>query len=298
MRMKSGMLALMLWAGVARAEEGGGYPILFERASAVGNVYEIHDVYDLALTQTVASPTHDPVETKTTKHVDFTAQVKVKEVSERGEVTDMVLKVNRMVRADGRDMIRPGSVIRMKTGTENHVEECSTGPVPDAAMAMINRFIPPRGTSGKTMDDLFGSKVPRRMNDTWGIDREAASERLAGQGIAVNAEEISGKTTVNGLRVDGLMVTTEMTVPNMTLPIPMPREVKLDLCSVKGVARYLLPVDPRGEISDVTMTMDSMASGHRTDTMMGLEVRAHEVMTVHAAIVRRGKPEAGPRNER
>ena len=295
MRLKLGMLMLTLCASVARGADAvpEGYAIKFERADVVGNAYEIHDSYDMAMTETAASPTHDPVSRKVTKHVDFTGRMTVKGVNEKGEATMVVLKVSRMVRADGRDMIRPGSAIRMTVGAENHVEECSTGPVPDAAMEMINRFIPARGTSDKTAEDIFGSVKPRRVNESWGIDGQAASELFAGFGITASAEEISGKATVNGLRVDGLMVTTQIAVPNFTLSVPMPKDAKLDLCSGTTVTQWLLPVDARAQICEVTMTADSMASGHRSETLMGLEVREHEVTTFHSAIVARGNPAVG-----
>ena len=295
MRLRIGILALALWGSAARGVDTvpEGYPIKFWRADVVGNTYEIHDSYDMGMTETAASPTHDPVTKKVTKHVDFTGRMTVKAVNEKGQATEVVLKVIRMVRADGRDMIRPGSMIRMTVGPENHVEECSTGPVPDAAMEMINRFIPARGTSDKTIEDIFGSRKPRRANETWGIDSQAASEFFAGFGITASAEEISGKTTVNGLRVDGLMVTTQITVPNYTLSAAMPKDGKLDLCNATTVTQWLLPVDPRAQICDVTMTCDSMASGHRLVTLIGIEARAHEVTTIHWAITARGKPAVG-----
>jgi hypothetical protein len=285
MRFIAAGLMLAVLAGAAAGDAEDRYPIKLHRAEKLGNVYEIHFTYDMMATYTAASPTQDAVTKNVPKRVDLTGKLEMQGVDGKGNPAVLKLTVKRMTRGDGRDMIRPGSVIKLARGVKLEVISCNTGPVPDAAMEMIGRFIPAYGTSGKTADDEFGSETPRKVGESWEMNRDATAQELFGDGIDVDPAQLRGKTTLNGVGDEGLRVTTTVTIPNMTLPIVLPAGSKLDLCSATVRNEMIVPLNPKEPINDSKVTVDSQASGHGKDSLIGLDVKAHEVFVFHSTLL-------------
>jgi len=277
-----GFAVLGVLPSVARAGDQV-YAIKLHRPDVVGAVYDVHDVFDNKTVTTIVSPEGEPKITTVVTRVDLTGQLKVLAVDEKGDASLFDLTVKRLVRADGRDMIRPGTVIQFSRDDKTHVVSSSKGPVPDAAMFVLGRFFPDRGTSDKTVDDMFGSSKARKVGESWGIDADAAGEMLFGEGFGLDPTLLKGSSTLKGLEtangVQALRVITSMTLPNLTLPGAVPPRIKMDRCDGTLEISSLLPLNEKLSPPETKRIMDDTIVGHNTQTLMAVEIKIREADT-------------------
>jgi hypothetical protein len=259
------------------------YVVKLHRAEVVGQIYDVHDVFENTSVCTVVSPEGEPQTKTVTIRADLTGRVNVLAVDEKGDASLLNLTVKRLVRADGRDMMRPGTVIKLSRDDKTKVVSSSTGPVPDAAMVVVGRFFPSQGTSGKTVDDVYGSSKARKVGESWGIDTDAAGQKLFGEGLGLDPTQLKGRTVLKGVETvndtPAFRVITSMTLPNLTLPDAVPPQVKMDQCYGTIEMNSLLPVDEKVLPIETKSILEDTITGHRTDTLVGVEIKIREVDT-------------------
>lgn len=117
---------------------------------------------------------------------------------------------------------------------------------------------------GPTDDDLFGSKVPRAIGESWNLD----IANFKDENVALNPEGASGATRLVSLRkVDGLdclEVQADLSVPSVTLK-GLPAEAKLLEAALSGHFLGLYPTDTK---------LPALSQGMSMDIRMKMEVQS------------------------
>ncbi len=180
--------------------------------------------------------------------LEFEAGVKILEVDKTGDITKFSLSVANFVKTQGeakRRLIPKESLITGSVTDAGYGFEVNGKPVDsethDALLAVIQL-----GKGGRWSDDeIYESKEPQKVGNSWEINAAVAARNLAKTGVKAQAEDITGTATLKEItEIEGtpcLKVRGEMFIKRMSAPfIP---DFKVETAEMHMAYTATFPVD-------------------------------------------------------
>jgi len=141
-----------------------------------------------------------------------------------------------------------GAVVRAAIRDGKEVFTIGDSPAPPDTAKMLERLISLSDDNRPTDDQLYGTKKPRRVGDTWPINAAKAAEAMRTPDLSVAPRGITGTAALKAVRQEGgrdfLDIEVTMKTRNMTVAfIPTFRVVKAE-----SQTRFagLFPADSKG----------------------------------------------------
>ncbi|MCL2648457.1 MAG: hypothetical protein FWD61_15850 [Phycisphaerales bacterium] len=194
----------LIWA--QKEEKGGGgesYPIQLGRSGEVGDVYDTHITLEQTGTVTTTSAQSEPRERSLAMKADLQGRVKMLEKNADSSLLELTVK--KFVDETGENLIDANKVIDIKrSATQSSFSAKDGGELSEKVKNLLNQLYPPEqgkgeAKSGASDDDVFGSKTPRKVGESWPINSEAAAKMLARSDVTVDPKDVTGKMTLKGV---------------------------------------------------------------------------------------------------
>jgi hypothetical protein len=147
------------------------YAIDLSRAFEAGESRDVELRSGMTMTMEVSVPGADAKPATTAEGMHFLGRMDVLEVDPKGVPTSLALHVTTFEAADGSELLAKGSTVHVKRG-ETEVEVTTDGAALSEAArkAVVVNFPPLKNEKGLVDEDVFGSKVRRKVGETWAID--------------------------------------------------------------------------------------------------------------------------------
>lgn len=127
----------------------------------------------------------------------------IRAVDSEGRATSAVLDVEHFKQGSpGTDVVPPDAQIEAVRRGERFALRVDDKPRPDLEQYLELAF-PLHRPSSQLGDELFGTKEPKQIGDTWAFSKSKVTERLLEQGYAVRETRITGDTRLQGTRLVG-----------------------------------------------------------------------------------------------
>jgi len=260
-------IVLAVAASAASAAERK-YEIKLTRPMKVGAVYRLSGDGAVRKDMTVQSGDEILQRVKEERRFALDASVKVLEVDKHGEETKVSMTINKcvQVKEEGEsELLAKGTVVVGRAEGLREVFEVEGRPVtPDAGEALD--LLISLSTGGATDDEVFGTRNPRSVGESWGINAAAAAKDARRNGILITEEEIKGRMTLEKAVKVGdtecLQIRGTLTVAKVPVP-GLPPGMKVRKGEVRVVVSGLFPVDtslPR-RTSDMEQTVHVTTEG-------------------------------------
>ena len=140
----------------------------------------------------------------------------------------------------------PGSVV-LVDGSEKVSVSLKDGVMPEPSRAAFNVIYSVHHPSDVTDDDIFGTKTPKAVGDSWPMNSALASEDLKGTGLSIAADKLHGKVTLKSIDTVGSAACLDL-VGDMQAdtfaPGDAPPGTTFDQTSITAVFRGCFPVNP------------------------------------------------------
>lgn len=239
-------------AGAEAGPAEGQYSILLSRPSRVGETYREHIVHRRARGRRVTVNGAVAEETAEELELEMVSTVRVLAVASNGATTLLEHHVESCVLRDAngeRAVVPPGGVLRVTRvagiageGAIELVGEALGQETTELLDMVISTTYSPRGDDG-----IFGSATPRRVGESWAIDRAAAAQDLNKiPSIRVREDQLSGSTTLHAVEeIDGvpcLVIQAELTAANIDMP-NAPEGTTLESAQIQARMGGAFPVD-------------------------------------------------------
>ena len=187
-----------------------------------------------------------------TKNVEFSlefeAGVRILEVNRIGEVTKCSLSVTNFIKTQGevKKTLIPKESLIMGSVTDAgyffEVKGNTVGSEIHEALLTVIQF----GKGGRWSDDeIYDSKEPQKIGNSWNINAAMASRNLAKAGIKAQVEDITGTATLKEVmeidRTPCLKVCGEMSIRRMSAPFTP--DFKVETAEMHMAYTAIFPVD-------------------------------------------------------
>ena len=239
-------------APAAAADEA--YPIKLHPPSKAGDEYDVEIKWTLRGKSVSVDDFFHPVELK--EALTLTARIKVDSVNDQGATVKKTLTVRKFVGLDGKELVAPGEVINLSlfAGKDHHVFQDGRAMAPALAQALQTLFPPMPQKTIVTLDDIWPSKTPRKVGESWAIDPKAAAELFTTQ-----TQDIGGQATlkaVEQLPGGGRALRLEATaLGRRAEPARLPSGAAMGLALMELKWDGLLPLEADVSVRQEVMTL-------------------------------------------
>jgi len=245
----------------------------------VGDVYDTHVTLEQTETATIIVAQLVPQEKSRERKVDLQGRWKVLEVNADGRPTLLELTVKKFTDETGQSLIHANKVIEVKREAEqSDFSMKGGGEISEDAKAILRILNRPVREGDLNEDDVSGSKMPRKVGESWAIHSENGVKVASRDGLTIDPKDMTGHMTLKGVETinGGKALRIVGTVEMTHLKLPVPPGVTLESCDEKVQCSGLYPVDlsqPHAENETITDRRVVMSrNGAKT------EVKAHGVL--------------------
>jgi hypothetical protein len=144
-------------------------------------------------------------------------------------------------------LLKPGSVI-MTDGSQPDANQIvlQGGVMDEAALAAFSMLMPPHKPNSFTDDEVYGTREPKGVGDSWTINTAAAVESLQ-ESLIIPIERMSGLSTISSKDIFGgdecLNMVTEVRADSVSLKL-VPSGFVPDQGTLQMTIRACVPVNP------------------------------------------------------
>lgn len=277
-------VVLAALAGAAAAQQA--YEVKLDRPSAVGDEFEIHCKKIFTRNVTFREGEAERVMPAQNLGAELVGVERVTAMK-GDDVTESVLIVKKLLGPEGNELIKAGTVLNIKR-TEKEVKfiKDETGtPVDEDARDCLERFYQKITPGSLSTDDTYPPKGPRKVGESWAIDKEAAAKDAALHGMTIAPMNIKGKATLKEIKtIDGqphLVVeyTMECGIDAIS---SLPPEFTMETGSLKMTHTLTTPVDPKakGMSMNEAAAVKSTAINEKTQGRISLNGEGTTTVTV------------------
>ena len=252
MRTLTGPLAaaLLLFTSISfAAPTDETYTLQIHRPRRAQDTYDVHNTILRVASGTSASAYHPELSSLNGRMFgDLTGRVQVDQVDKQGQEVAVTLTIHHFLRSNGKDMIKPGTIIHILRKADSVEFNGDKGAqVPDEARILLEYIYPHLNPSQVTQDQALGSTKPVKPGDSWEFNKEVAAKWLAGEGLTVKPKDLKGKVTFNGPDTSGaakgIRVSTTLSADNVTLENPF-KKLIIEFAEMQFKLSTLLSTDP------------------------------------------------------
>lgn len=245
--MIAGILIFLCYI-VQAADTGRTYTIALDRDSKVGEKYNIAVSGSDLDTMTVSSNgkiLNNETEAFTMR---LEGTVQVLEIDDKKRPIKESVTIARCVKIDGEKEVplaTKGTVVTAAVVDDKESYSINGAPVSDDLQKALEIAIS-LSTSGPSSDEMFGTKAPQHIGNSWDIHADTAAELLSEMEMSAAAKDITGKgvlkevVTVGGQQC--LRIALQMNIARLKLANPPPdMKIKSSACTIN--VSGLFPVD-------------------------------------------------------
>lgn len=225
------------------------YQIVVHRPMHAGDRFRVQVDAKQTVTGTAAASDATQAANKDIdKNLDLalTGTLTIREVDELGRAVSALLDVEQF-KSGQTDLVPSGTRIDAVRGAGNFSMMVNGSPRPDLNKVLDLAF--PLHRPGSPLgDELFGSKEPRQVGDSWTFSKSSVSRELLDEGYVVRETDVTGNTRLNGTTslngVDCLELASKVHATQASLG------EQTDLQGIGGgeldiTFKLVLPVDPK-----------------------------------------------------
>jgi hypothetical protein len=185
--------------------------------------------------------------------VDFKGRAEVLEVDRKARPVKIAFTVEKFTKIAGgltTDLLKSGSVIVADDSQEQPVS-LKDGTLEESVREAFDLIYSANKPDAFrfTDDEIFGTKEPKGIGDSWSIDRTLASESLKDTGIIIPTGRLTGVVSLVAkdkiAAIDCLKFRAELTADNFTLK-DLPPGVTADRTSMHMIILGSYPIDNSG----------------------------------------------------
>jgi hypothetical protein len=217
--------------------------------------------------------------------IDFEAVMTVLEVDSRWRPTKaqfVVTKFTKTEAYDVRPLLSPGAVVVAAVKDRDAVFTVN-GEQADREVGQALDLIITLSKGGATDDEIFGTKLRKKVGDRWGINAELAARELQDMKFKIAKEALRGTTTLERVVREGereyLVIVTELTVSPVSPELPPGTAVESSSLEMKFTGKYPVGVDAPSEEETADMSLNftvrSKASPEEPDIVVESATRQH-----------------------
>jgi hypothetical protein len=268
MKLSRAGMYLVVLCGSASLAMGADqtYPIKMDRPFKVGDAYEVHVVIDTSNHDTRLTAGATTAEKRDLEFQgELSGRVDIVGVDKKGNDTVFSVTVTKFTMgADKKELVASGKIIDVaRSSREVNFSLRGGGTLSDEAKFALSQVYQELNSSDVSDDEVFGSKTPRKVGESWPLNSEAAAKQAAGAGIDADPKQLTGETkleaveTVRGVQAVRLDTKVNMAKARPSNPPPTIKiqdsDLKMEVITVFSTEGTLPPLE-------VEKTMDTSSS--------------------------------------
>jgi hypothetical protein len=260
-------------AAPAPAPDGQAFVIRLARPAKVGDTAWF--VADTTVVKSVQGNLsgHDRSLKPTSVAIHFEATERIEAVGARGEPTRATYRVAKCVARfeKGQDvLLQPGTVLTVEAGKWKSSIRADRGYFSVYREIALRPIVSLPNLGDVSDDDVFGSREPRKVGESWAADPAALAKWVSREGAAVDKNSVSGTIKLKGLQTVNGVQCLVVTGRAVTEPwVPDPKDMPEDMRLVSGRDEYkftrLVPVDPSTGLCPLDSSSNRGSLKVRTD---------------------------------
>jgi hypothetical protein len=263
-----GLLLVLLLAGQVQ-----DYEIRLDRPTAAGTRYRLSTTGHEVLRTKVTTGDKTLKEDEEGFTLELVADVTDLELSAKGRPTRKSFTVVSSKLTEGgssKTLLPAGSAVLVFLQGGRAIyqiggKEAEAG-VAKALSSVISVPVSPTGD-----DDLFGSRVRRKVGESWGVNVDDAMALLKEIGVEGRREDVTGSTTLEKVEGNRLFLRGSLRIANVLLPLPIGFKPERGELRAEFSGRF--PVENSAERVDQTQRIVFDVTGRREPDADNPELR-------------------------
>ena len=259
-RTLAAVIILLTGASVTRAADES-YAIKLHRPSKAGDVYDTK--ISIENTRSIVSkPPNGPAqEQKETVAGDISGRVRVTAVDAKGEPSQFSITVTKFTFGPAaREVVPKGKVIEVTRDEKEVTCKLSDGSeISPDAMAVLQAFYSPISKDAPNDDQVFGSKIPRRVGESWPLDANQLARDVVAKGGKLDPKHASGTFKLKAIEDSpsgkAMRIEGSAEMKNLMLG-EMPPGTTVTESQTKLQVSGLFPLDPEKQELESISVMD------------------------------------------
>lgn len=264
------------------------YEIRLEQLYKVGSKYRLSAISTQIEKATVTSGDQVLQSTENGFSVELIADVTVLQTDSKGHNTGESLTViSSKLTKEGATtpMLPQGSVVIAMVQGDDIVFKMNGKPV-EAELGKALSSAVTLFTGGPDDDELFGTRIKRKVGESWGINSDAAITFLKELDAQAAKEDIKGVMTLEKVEDNQLFISGSMNVKNVLLPLPSGFKAEAGEFRAEFSGRF--PIERSGGSLDQSMKASVFITAKREQGGGQPEVRMNVVYENSASYKMRG----------
>lgn len=256
-----GFIGVLLAASLGLAEDTTPYPIKLDRASKIGDVYQVHHTVEAHGTSTRTVGTRPP-ETYPNRPLqgELSGRCEVTEVDGKGNETGLSITVQKFI-VDTKEAFPSGTILAIKCSRAPVTYKVEGKEVSGQPASVLHLLYPPIREATIGDDDCFGSKAPRKVGESWPVNAESIAQHSSFGDVEVDPKKVTGEATLKGVEsvrdTQVLRLVTKYSMTDFLKPTDLPATISIGASKTTFELTRLLPVDGVSRPLAVELKVDS-----------------------------------------
>ncbi len=180
--------------------------------------------------------------------VEFEGRAEVLEVDGKGQAVRIAFTVGRFTKITGDqaiELLKPGSVV-LSDGSLKEPLSLLDGEIGEEARQAFGLVDSPHKPGDATDDEIFGTKEPMSIGDSWPVNSKLAAEEMRDSGVEIPPEHMHGRVELAAKEKiagsDCLSLRGDLKADSFAMKTPPPG-FTLDRATMQGTFRGCFPLD-------------------------------------------------------
>jgi hypothetical protein len=254
------------------------YQIRLQQPGKVGMMYRLSGIGAQTDRATITSGGKMIQSTENVFTVELTAEVTELETEAKGHVTrkSLIVISSKITKGSASEPLLPqGTVVLATVEGGRTVFKVNGESVADDVAKGLSSLISVY-TGGPDDDEVFGTRIRRRVGESWSLDADAVTAFLKEIDAQAPKEAISGKTTLLKVEDNHLFISASMIVKQLVMPLPS--GFKCDAGEFRAEFSGRFPVGQSNSGLDETQSLLILMTGKRPPT----DGQAEVTMKIHS----------------
>jgi hypothetical protein len=268
------LTVIVSWSASAAQD----YQIRLQQPGKVGSKYRFSGIGAQTDRATVTSGGKVIQSTENAFTVELTADVTELEIEAKGHVTRkslMVISSKTTNEGATKPLLPQGTIVLATAEGGRTVFKVNGESVADDVAKVLSSQITVY-TGGPDDDEVFGTKLQRRVGESWNLDADAVTAFLKEIDGQAPKESISGTTTLQKVEDNHLFISASMIVKQLVMPLPSGFKCEAGEFRAEFSGRF--PVGPSNSGLDGTQSLVISMTGKRPPT----DGQAEIIMKIHS----------------
>lgn len=192
------LLGWVLLVATAAGEEQ--YNVRFSHPDKEGDTYVRSVQAQFSVDSTRRVPGYPPHRQQQSFTVELTGTVQVLAVDQTsGEPTKLSCTLSKLLR-DGRTVLGEGTVVIAENKDGDTKYTVDDEPVAPPVAQALTEVLPVHRPGAPDNDDtIFGTSEPKKVGDSWPVNRDATARAFSHEGVEVDKDHVAGTVKLTGI---------------------------------------------------------------------------------------------------